>query len=110
MIICEVYYIIKPDKVDELLNIVKNNVYESRNERGNISYTHYLSMERGNEIFAFEAWEDIQSLNAHAQSKHYREFARRRMPLLEEGTYRTNIYKAEFIGQDKPESYTGEWK
>lgn len=95
MIIVEVYYRAKPGKRDEIIQLAKPNVEGSRKEKGNISYTHYASIENDQDMFVFERWENADALRAHGASEHHKAFSAARRPLLEEGSFKITVYNAE---------------
>ncbi|MDJ0105184.1 MULTISPECIES: putative quinol monooxygenase [Rhodococcus] len=99
MIICEVYYSVKPGLRNELLEIVEANVRETRKEEGNISYTHYPSVEDDTGMFVFEVWRRAQDVEAHIRAEHYLAFSQKRKPMLQEGTYKFRTYEAAIVGE-----------
>lgn len=97
MIICEVYYSCKDGMREQLLESVKRNMAGTRLEPGNISYTHYLSLENETDLFVFEAWKSLEDVEKHIHEKHYLEFSKIRKPLLRDGSYKFRVYEAEMI-------------
>lgn len=97
MIICEVYYSVKPGLRDELVKIAAVNVRETRKEKGNIAYAHYPSMENDTDMFVYEVWESREHLDAHIHADHYLEFSRKRKPMLQEGSYLYRNYEATLV-------------
>ncbi len=94
-IICAVKYRMKPGTRDQLMEIAKINMEKTRQEKGNLSYTHYPSMENDTDMFVFELWETIEDVNAHCQAPHYLEFARKRLPMME--SYEFKTYEANLL-------------
>lgn len=97
MIICEVYYSCKVGMRSELLDAIRDNMYATRKEEGNISYTHYLSLENDTDLFVFEVWNTLEDVERHINAKHYLEFSRIRKPLLREGSYKFRVYDANVV-------------
>lgn len=94
MIIVEVYYRAKPGMRDKIIELAKPNVDGSRKEKGNISYTHYASIENDQDMFVFERWENPDALRAHSKTEHHMAFSAARRPLLEEGSFKMTVYDA----------------
>ena len=94
-VVVSVKYRLKPGKRDELLSFVMENVIKTRQELGNLAYAHYPSLESDQEMFVFEMWDSIESLNDHINAPHYIAFSSRRMPLLE--SYESSAYDATLI-------------
>lgn len=99
MIICEVYYEVKPGMREALIEIARVNVEKTREEHGNLVYSHYPSMENETGMFVFEVWETAEDLEAHIHAKHYLEFSHQRKPMLVEGSYRYRNYSARQVAE-----------
>ncbi|WP_082926390.1 putative quinol monooxygenase [Cupriavidus sp. D384] len=91
-IIVSVKYRLKSGKRQELLSFVMDNVINTRNEPGNLAYSHYPSLEDEQEMFVYEMWEDMDSLNSHIHTDHYIRFANLRKPILE--SYESQAYES----------------
>ncbi|WP_439361550.1 putative quinol monooxygenase [Bradyrhizobium sp. DASA03007] len=91
-IVVSVKYVLKPGKRDELLSFVMDNVQNTREEKGNLAYSHYPSLENPDEMFVFETWETLKDLEDHIDMPHYVAFDERRKPLLE--SYEAKVYEA----------------
>lgn len=98
-IVVSVRYRVKLGKRDELLSFLMDNVINTRKERGNLFYAHYPSIENEQDMFVFEMWENIESLNDHINQPHYIKFSERRQPLLE--SYESDTYSAELVRSRK---------
>jgi quinol monooxygenase YgiN len=94
-IVVSVKYVLKPGKRDELLSFVMDNVVNTRNEKGNIAYSHFPSLENEQEMFVFEVWESLKDLEAHINMPHYEAFDDRRRPLLE--SYEAQVYEGTLV-------------
>ena len=88
-IIISVKYTLMPGKRDELLSFVSDNVLHTRKEAGNLAYSHYPSLESEDDMFVFEMWENIESVNRHINAPHYVEFSKKRRPILHSYESRT---------------------
>lgn len=94
-IICAVKYRMKPGTRDQLMEIAKINMEKTRQEKGNLSYTHYPSMENDQDMFVFELWETREDVERHCKAPHYLEFARKRLPMME--SYEFKTFQAELL-------------
>lgn len=92
-IIISVKYTLKPGKRQELLSFVSENVRQTRMETGNLAYSHYPCLDREDDMFVFEMWEDIDCVKRHIEAAHYVEFSRRRTPILQ--AYESRTYDAQ---------------
>ncbi|MDL2219502.1 antibiotic biosynthesis monooxygenase [Ruminococcaceae bacterium OttesenSCG-928-O06] len=92
MIIVEVYYRAKPGKRAEILELAKDNIAKSRQEKGNLSYSHYPSFENDQDVFVFEKWEEAEDLIAHTKMPHHQAFSAARRPLLEDGSFKITVW------------------
>ena len=104
-VVVAVKYRLKPGKRDELLSFVMDNVVNTRNEPGNLAYSHYPSIEDEQEMFVYELWEEQKNLDDHIRMPHYVEFAHKRKPLLE--WWEALIYEARFIQEVKKAPVVG---
>jgi quinol monooxygenase YgiN len=55
----------RPEKRDEVIDLMRWMQAESRQEPGCIDYGFYESVEGGNEFVAVELWESKEALQAH---------------------------------------------
>ena len=62
---------IKPDKVAEYLPLIRELIFETRKEAGNISYTLFQDREHEGEFMLLEEWRDQEGLNAHFKTAHF---------------------------------------
>lgn len=104
-VVVAVRYRLKPGKRDELLSFVMDNVVNTRNEPGNLAYSHYPSIEDEQEMFVYELWEEQKNLDDHISMPHDIEFAHRRKPLLE--WWEAQIYEAQFVREVKKAPVVG---
>lgn len=95
MIVISVWYTVKPGMRDELMKIAKENVRQTRLEKGNVEYAHFPSMENDQDMFVFEAWESYEDVAAHISAPHYLDFSAKRKPMMVEGSYRYVVYDAQ---------------
>ncbi|HAE43112.1 MAG TPA: antibiotic biosynthesis monooxygenase [Clostridiales bacterium] len=95
MIVVAVKYMVNEGFRNEVLEMAKEAVSETRKEKGNIEYTVYPSLENEQEIFVFEVWESMEHLQAHIKSPHMVKFAEARKPFVVEGSYKLSLYKSE---------------
>jgi quinol monooxygenase YgiN len=95
MIIVAVKYMVNKGIRNEVLEMAKEAVVETRKEQGNIEYTVYPSLENDQEIFVFEVWDSMEHLQAHIKTPHMVKFAEKRKPLVVEGSYKLSLYKGE---------------
>lgn len=95
MLIVEVHYTCKPGRRAEVLELAKPNVVGTRQEKGNLAYTHFASPDDENEVFVFEKWESVEAFQKHPTMEHHRVFSAARKPLLEPGKFFITIYNSE---------------
>lgn len=95
MIIVAVKYMVNKGLRDQVLEMAKEAVTETRKEQGNIEYTVYPSLENDQEIFVFEVWDSMEHLQAHIKSPHMVKFSESRKPFVVEGSYKLSLYKGE---------------
>ncbi len=65
---------VKPGKKDAFILDAKDLVTETRQETGCISYDLLTSTEDEDLLVMLEKWEDIESLNAHMETDHFKKF------------------------------------
>lgn len=71
---------VKPEKIQEFMDLCKNLVEESLKEEGCIEYGVYQELENSGVLTMLEEWKDESSLDEHLKSNHFREI----FPLLSE--------------------------
>ena len=71
---------VKPDKIQEFMDLCKNLVEESLKEEGCIEYGLYQELENPGIMTILEEWKDKNSLDEHLNSNHFKEI----FPLLSE--------------------------
>ena len=71
MIVIVAKNIVKPEKVDEFLELTKPLITESNNEKGCIEYELYRDMENSNVLTFVEKWVDKAAIDAHNSSPHF---------------------------------------
>ena len=95
MLIVVASYTCKPGKRAELMEIMKDNIINTRKEPGNISYDHFASPWNENDMHVLERWESAEAFMPHSSTEHHKRFCELRRPLLEPDTYRITFYDAE---------------
>ena len=71
---------VKPEKIQEFMDLCKNLVEESLKEEGCIEYGLYQELENPGILTILEEWKDKNSLDEHLNSNHFKEI----FPLLSE--------------------------
>lgn len=71
---------VKPEKIQEFVDLCKNLVEESLKEEGCIEYGVYQELENLGTLTMLEEWKDESSLNEHLNSNHFKKI----FPLLSE--------------------------
>lgn len=71
---------VKPEKVQEFMDLCKKLVEASLKDEGCIEYGLYGELENSGILTFLEEWEDEKSLDAHLNSNHFKEI----YPLLSE--------------------------
>ncbi|MGB3856664.1 MAG: putative quinol monooxygenase [Methanosarcina flavescens] len=83
---------VKPEKVQEFMDLCKNLVEATLKEEGCIEYGLHQDLENSGVITFLEEWEDENSLDRHLHSSHFKEI----FPLFPEYCEKeteVNIYK-----------------
>jgi quinol monooxygenase YgiN len=83
---------VKPENVQEFMDLCKKLVGETLKEEGCIEYGVYQELENPEILTMLEEWEDESSLDQHMKSNHFREI----FPLLSEYLEKeteVNIYR-----------------
>ena len=84
MIIVTAKMNLKPGKKDEFISKAQDLICATRLEEGCISYGLYASTENKDELVMLEHWEDINSLNTHMETNHFKQFGKIIKQLLTE--------------------------
>ncbi|WIM48249.1 putative quinol monooxygenase [Methanosarcina mazei] len=71
---------VKPEKVQEFMNLCKSLIEETLKEEGCIDYEVYQELENPEILTMLEEWKDEGSLDQHIRSDHFKEI----FPLLSE--------------------------
>ncbi len=71
---------VKPEKVQEFMNLCKSLIEETLKEEGCIDYGVYQELENPEILTMLEEWKDEGSLDQHIRSDHFKEI----FPLLSE--------------------------
>ncbi len=71
---------VKPEKIQEFMDLCKNLVEESLKEEGCIEYGVYQELENSKILTMLEEWKDESSLDEHLNSNNFKEI----FPLLSE--------------------------
>jgi quinol monooxygenase YgiN len=74
MIIVTAMMNVKPGKKDAFILDAKELVVTTRQEKGCISYDLLASTEDEDLLVMLEKWENIESLNAHMETDHFKKF------------------------------------
>jgi|WetSurMetagenome_2_1015567.scaffolds.fasta_scaffold271667_2 quinol monooxygenase YgiN len=74
MIIVTAKIEVKPGRKDAFILETKNLISNTRKEEGSISYELYVNTENDNKLVMLELWEDINALNVHVETDHYKKF------------------------------------
>lgn len=64
----------KPGKEEALFEVLQEVVEPSRKEPGCLEYILHRSVEDSRTFVFYETWKDIESIEAHIQSSHYKEY------------------------------------
>jgi quinol monooxygenase YgiN len=64
--------ILKDGKTDEFKNLTRELIDETRKEKGCIEYVLYEDIENEGVFTFIEKWEDMDCLEAHFQSEHFK--------------------------------------
>ena len=95
MLIVIASYTCKPGKRPELLEIMKDNIINTRKEPGNISYDHFPSPWNDCDMHVTERWESVEAFLPHGDTEHHKRFSALRRPLLEPNSYHITLYDSE---------------
>lgn len=63
---------IKEEKVDEVLEIIKELIEETRKEEGCIKYELFQDVKNKGVITFIEEWENMEALQKHMESEHFK--------------------------------------
>jgi quinol monooxygenase YgiN len=83
MIIVTATITAKHGKRDEIISQSQDVIESTRLESGCISYELFASTEDENVLVMFERWENIEALELHKQTDHYKAFGPSIKDLLE---------------------------
>ncbi|TAJ45877.1 putative quinol monooxygenase [Methanofollis fontis] len=83
---------VKPESVDDFLDLAQSMVQKSRNEGGNISYDLYADLNDSNGFTFVEAWADQKAIDLHNASEHFKHFVDSTGPLFA-GPLDINLYR-----------------
>ena len=95
MIVLTAKYKALPGMRDKILEVAAPCVAATRQEKGNLEYTLYLSSEDPDGILCFERWENAACLQAHGTQPHYTAFGEARKPLFDPESFQLNVYQVE---------------
>jgi len=87
---------IKPEHLDEAIQIAQNLSKETRNEAGCISYHFSTSLDDPNTLLIFEQWESAEALEQHFQTDHMKKL-QEELPKFVAGPLSIQRYMAESI-------------
>ncbi|MBF6638799.1 (4S)-4-hydroxy-5-phosphonooxypentane-2,3-dione isomerase [Rouxiella silvae] len=62
---------VKADSVDEFLRVFKLNHLGARGEPGNLRFDVLQDSEIATRFYIYEAYRDLEAVNAHKQTPHY---------------------------------------
>ncbi len=62
---------VKADKVDEFLRVFKLNHLGALQEPGNLRFDVLQDAQTATRFYIYEAYRDVQAVNAHKQTPHY---------------------------------------
>ena len=83
---------VKPEKIQEFMDLCKTLIEASLKDEGCIDYGLYGELEKSGILTFLEEWKDENSLNEHLNSRHFKET----FPLLSECVEKeteVNIYR-----------------
>lgn len=84
MIVLAVIWVTKPGREDEATKIFQILTAESRKEPGCLIYIVHRHRTEPGRFFIYEQYTDDAALEAHRNSAHFLEYARKQLPLLGE--------------------------
>lgn len=84
--------IVKPDKIEDFLEVTRELISETRREKGCIEYTLMRDSERENILTFIEKWESMDHLKAHFEAPHFKRVVPMLVELVE-GECEVNIYE-----------------
>lgn len=68
-------FFIKPECVDDFKALTTNLIKETREEKGNLFYHLYQSVEDQTSFIFYEIFEGQEGFDFHLNTEHYKEFA-----------------------------------
>ena len=63
---------IKPENLEEVIEMYEEMIEETRKENGCISYEFFQDMNEPNTVAMIEEWEDQECFDAHSQTPHFK--------------------------------------
>ena len=85
-------FYVKPEKIEDFIDLCKGLVKETLKEKGCIEYGLYQDSERSEILSMIEEWEDENSLEKHFESRHFKEIGPLMSQYLEKEA-EINVYK-----------------
>ncbi|WP_336136424.1 putative quinol monooxygenase [Natronomonas amylolytica] len=82
MIVLHASFPVKPDKLDEALELADELVTESNKEPGMLDYRATTDIQDDHMIRFFEQYEDAEALEAHNETEHFQTFEEKLPELL----------------------------
>lgn len=73
---------IKETKIEDFLKLAKTIINESISEIGCLTYKLSKDLDKGNEFFFYEKYENEKAVERHNSSEHFKNFINSVMPLL----------------------------
>lgn len=83
---------LKENCKEDFINTAKGLIIESRKEEGNISYGLYEDMLNPNIVTFIEEWKDIEAIDFHRTTDHYKQYGRK-LSELRVGETDVTLYK-----------------
>ena len=84
MTVLAVIWVTKPGCGDEAAQVFRTLTTESRKEQGCLMYVVHRHRNDPERFFVYEQYVDDAALEAHRNSPHFLEYARKQLPLLGE--------------------------
>ncbi|TCN21183.1 putative quinol monooxygenase [Mesobacillus foraminis] len=87
MIIIHAYIKIKSQYREAFLEEARLVTKPSKAESGNISYDYYEDPEEANSFIFVEKWKDVQAIQQHEETSHFKKFVKEIETFLSEPIY-----------------------
>ena len=100
MFIAAVHVYIKPDKVDEFIEVIKANHEGSIAEPGCLRFDVARSMDDPTEFLLWEVYVDEEANAFHKTTPHYLAF-KQLMPELQSKDRRSDLFDGVYVNSDK---------